>query len=728
MYPPPPPPRYVNSRSVGESFSVKNIEGSPDTKAILVHKDNIDYIPKVSVVIPIYNTEEYLKQCLDSIVNQTLREIEIICVNDGSTDSSLDIIKSYAAIDDRISIICQENLHAGVARNAGLSIASGESIIWLDSDDYYKPQMFEKLYNKLIETASDIAICQYDRINLTDDIVTQCEIIDENIDTFSIDTVEKIFYFFSVPPYNKLYNLNFVKNNNFKYSSTKVSNDISFTLATRLMASSISVVHENLAVHRNFSNSSVSKNRGKYIAGDPIAMEDIYNFMLKNKFFPKYKTMCLSIIIGCYFYELDFPIDDSVIAKFKKNLFASNHFLEIKEIFLEQCKNQLNDENTPIERLNNIKRLHDKKKFNLYDSRFKNYSFLEKILSVKNEYCGNGKIFKVFCIFGLQIKIRNKLHENKRQQQQNLASSLEFSRNCLEQISVLQSNINNLNCQINSIQGNVNRNYNAMLVTTVQPVLESIAFDLAEHCNLRCRGCDHFAPLAEKKLTDLNQFEIDIKRYAKISNSQLSKFKLMGGEPLLNPQIIDFMRVTREYLPNTRILIVTNGILLPQQKEDFWKACNKYNVIVAPTKYPLKIQYEKVEENAKRHDVKIEYYNNTNFVLKTSGHYPIDMEGQQKPIDSFFNCFHNVANLVFFKNGKIYPCTVAPNIRHFNKYFGTNVLEHERDSIDIHKVNDISEVLEFLSKPIPFCRYCNVRGRTFGHEWGRSKKQIEEWT
>ncbi|MBR1374174.1 glycosyltransferase family 2 protein, partial [bacterium] len=96
-------------------ITVKNAEGDPDTTAEILIQNQIDYTPKVSVIIPVYNVEQYLRECLDSVVNQTLKEIEIICVDDGSTDSSLEILKEYAAKDKRMTVIRQQNLHAGVA-------------------------------------------------------------------------------------------------------------------------------------------------------------------------------------------------------------------------------------------------------------------------------------------------------------------------------------------------------------------------------------------------------------------------------------------------------------------------------------------------------------------------------------------------------------------------------------------------------------------------------------
>ena len=92
-------------------------------------------MPKVSVIIPVYNVEKYLKQCLDSVVNQTLKDIEIICVNDGSTDNSLEILEEYAQKDNRIIIISQENQGQSVARNIALEKATGEYVGFVDSDD-----------------------------------------------------------------------------------------------------------------------------------------------------------------------------------------------------------------------------------------------------------------------------------------------------------------------------------------------------------------------------------------------------------------------------------------------------------------------------------------------------------------------------------------------------------------------------------------------------------------
>lgn len=109
-------------------------------------------IPKVSVIIPVYNTEKYVRECLDSVVNQTLKDIEIICVDDGSDDLSLVILQQYHARDARIKVLSQTNQGAGPARNKAIRSAVGDYVCFLDSDDFYpEPSTLEKLYNKAFE-------------------------------------------------------------------------------------------------------------------------------------------------------------------------------------------------------------------------------------------------------------------------------------------------------------------------------------------------------------------------------------------------------------------------------------------------------------------------------------------------------------------------------------------------------------------------------------------------
>ena len=112
---------------------------------------------KVSVIVPVYNVEKLLQRCLNSLINQSLHDIEIICINDGSTDKSLEILKSFANKDKRITVIDKQNEGPSVARNVGLEKAQGEYIGFVDSDDWVDLDFYEKLYNSAINNGADIS-------------------------------------------------------------------------------------------------------------------------------------------------------------------------------------------------------------------------------------------------------------------------------------------------------------------------------------------------------------------------------------------------------------------------------------------------------------------------------------------------------------------------------------------------------------------------------------------
>lgn len=121
-------------------------------------------MPLISVIIPVYNVEKHLEKCLKSVINQTFRDMEIICVNDGSTDNCAKILDKYAAKDSRITVITQKNQGLSVARNTGLSKATAEYIAYVDSDDFVHPEFLQKLYALSQEYKADIVGCDFAKI------------------------------------------------------------------------------------------------------------------------------------------------------------------------------------------------------------------------------------------------------------------------------------------------------------------------------------------------------------------------------------------------------------------------------------------------------------------------------------------------------------------------------------------------------------------------------------
>lgn len=299
-----------------------------------------------------------------------------------------------------------------------------------------------------------------------------------------------------------------------------------------------------------------------------------------------------------------------------------------------------------------------------------------------------------------------------------------------DRITVKSANmLEDLNRRCDEIDKRIGDSYSAMRDwkrrTTKLPIL-SFEVHLAEHCNLNCKGCDHFCSLAQPQFTDLNVFKRDFERLSELFNGEAREIHLLGGEPLLNPDVEKFCHIARECFPNAVINIVTNGILLPKMPDSFWRCCHDCNITVRPTKYPIKIDYESAQKKAEQFGVEYIYFNDAQ-QIKTMTHNQYDLKGLQDPRDSFLDCCR-ANKCIYLADGKLYPCTFAPNIHHFNSYFGTDLPVSERDSIDIFKAGSADEILEFLSNPIPFCRFCDIPGARVGQPWEVSKKQIDEWT
>ena len=259
-----------------------------------------------------------------------------------------------------------------------------------------------------------------------------------------------------------------------------------------------------------------------------------------------------------------------------------------------------------------------------------------------------------------------------------------------------------------------------------QRQLSYFVLNILDHCNLRCKGCDHFAAIAEERFVSLNDIKKDLAQMSKILNGDVARIGVMGGEPLLHPQLKEILTFTRLFFPKTLIQLVTNGLLLLRQDEEFWRICRKQNIVIIHTKYPINLDYEAIKETVAVHGVMFEHYGDTGEITKTSYKIPLDIEGSQDQRKSFIECFH-ANNCPLLMEGKLYPCTVAPNVCHFNKRFGTNLELKDGDSLDIYHVKKASELLKFLSRPKPFCRHCDVGNRSYGHKWERSKQEISEW-
>lgn len=251
--------------------------------------------------------------------------------------------------------------------------------------------------------------------------------------------------------------------------------------------------------------------------------------------------------------------------------------------------------------------------------------------------------------------------------------------------------------------------------------------NIVKHCNLNCRGCNHFSPLADNEFMEVSQIEQDVRRLGELFDHTASRIFLLGGEPLLHPELEKIMKICRENFAKTSIYIVTNGILLDKMSESFWNCCKENNIIISPTRYPIKVDYDSLGALAARYGVKYSIFGGTEANARTLWFEPIDIHGRHDINKEFYKC-RQANKCITLEGGILYTCVVPPNVKSFNSYFGCNLEVTDEDGIDIYKVENAEEILEFFTHPIPFCKYCDWEHHTYENPWEVSKKDIKEWT
>lgn len=211
---------------------------------------------KVSVIMPFHNGAEYINETMTAVLGQTLKEIEIICVDDESTDQTLMSLQEYAKKDDRIIVLQQKKANAGVARNLGMQRAVGEYLLFLDSDDLFETDMLEKMYAACKDCQADVCVCnanQYDMLEkeyIDKPQYLRKKVLPEQI-PFSRKTMGKyILYFTTSVPWNKMVKKSFVDEYGIQFQDIARANDQYFSIMVLLLAKKITVVNEKLVHYR----------------------------------------------------------------------------------------------------------------------------------------------------------------------------------------------------------------------------------------------------------------------------------------------------------------------------------------------------------------------------------------------------------------------------------------------------------------------------------------------
>lgn len=328
---------------------------------------------KVSIILPVYNVANYLPKCLDSLLNQTLEDIEIICVDDSSSDNSLQVLQNYAAKDKRIKVLNQPNSGPGVARNQGIKEAKGEYIGFVDPDDWVDENMFEKMYSAAKANDADLVECgllsHSEKTGASKMKIKLPSVIPQRVFNWR-DNPQYIFDIFS-PAWNKLCRSSLLHENNILFSPGRYAEDHIFTVSVRLLARKAYFINEPL-YHYLLRKKSLTRT---FSAGNkevPIFVHHIEKFLREK---------------GVYDELKDYFVNDAAslcAAHYNKTSF------DARKEYRRICQEKLPPE-----------------AYDIFTDYINENTFWRRIFSIKYKWKG-GQKYLMICIFGLKLKLKGK--------------------------------------------------------------------------------------------------------------------------------------------------------------------------------------------------------------------------------------------------------------------------------------------------------------------------------
>lgn len=330
-----------------------------------------------SIIVPVYNVEKYLPHTLDSIINQSFESFEVICIDDGSTDRSKNVLNDYGLKDKRIKVFSQENAGPGAARNIGISNASGKYVLFVDADDWLESNALEYLYEKFSQTNANIIQFDYKAVNKLSGKERLCvlkkDISLKNAECYNWKFLKEKALVTRLMAWDKAYSLDFIRKNNMQFACNKHAEEHIFTIKGLLLTDKVYYLEKCLYNYNNRPNSSTNIQ-----SNDNFCIFD--NVQLLKDFLVKYK------------------LDDVLAEGFKEYkqeilyIHYANIIDEQKSEYLKLCRTVLSGKEYK-KMLNRIKH--------------KERSFLERIFSIKNR-SENSVKKKVLTIIGMEFIISPK--------------------------------------------------------------------------------------------------------------------------------------------------------------------------------------------------------------------------------------------------------------------------------------------------------------------------------
>lgn len=306
--------------------------------------------PTVSIIMPVYNSEEFLKEAIDSLLAQSLKNIEIITVDDGSTDGSLQILREYAQKDNRVRVFTQKNQYAGVARNLGLKHAKGEYVLFLDSDDFFDQELIREVYSaaRINEKQEDADVVMFGARCYHNERGTSWvgrHLLDMNYvpkeQMFTcMDCPDTIFQISNGCPWTKLFRREFIKKTKLQFQNLHNANDVYFVFSALTMAKSIVTLNKHLVTYRVGLTGNLQSSKKRYFFEAYTAL--YYKLKEMNMLEPLQKSYTNRTMDSCL-YNLR-VVEDPVAKKAVFDRLKKETFTEL-EIFGHDKSYYYNEKN-----------------------------------------------------------------------------------------------------------------------------------------------------------------------------------------------------------------------------------------------------------------------------------------------------------------------------------------------------------------------------------------------
>jgi len=285
-------------------------------------------------------------------------------------------------------------------------------------------------------------------------------------------------------------------------------------------------------------------------------------------------------------------------------------------------------------------------------------------------------------------------------------------------------------------------------------ILDAFVSAITEHCNLNCYYCGSYAPVAKPQFVSIDSFRKDWTKLASL-NPNLNIVLGGGGEPTLHPGLLDFFEVAREIFPHySWIRMATNGVLLASLGKDFWESLVKNRIQIAITRYPgVDINEASINVLVRHYGITLLWepadhafvgqckdntrseFRNKESILTGGKPFremftqPIDITGSQDIQCQWDKCWQRNNCTKEIRNGRLYKCVVASHIHNLIEHFKLDIENSDENSLDIHSVQSIEEIADFLGAPAPLCKYCRINEGQYIQEcYRRSNKELKEWT